>query len=150
MAKQKEFRVSVDLTTKEAEKFLDHFELEEIFTYMVNSPKVERLYVATRDLENEDFPKTMTARAKSKNSLFKNFDEFKKTFEDFVTRLLISRFLDEFSKFPFRAPNLIAERLEERKEELLEWAVSYAFSDLQAEIYVGILNRGQQPFNIFE
>ena len=88
---------------------------------MVNDAKLEHLYVAVRDLEKTEFPKTMTSRTKTKrNSFFKDFDEFKKTFEDFVTRFLVSQFLDEFSKFPFRAPNVIVERLDVKKAELLE------------------------------
>lgn len=149
--KKKNLRVRIDLTAKEAERFLKHFGLEEIFTYMVNDAKLEHLYVAVRDLEKTEFPKTMTSRTKTKrNSFFKDFDEFKKTFEDFVTRFLVSQFLDEFSKFPFRAPNVIVERLDVKKAELLEWAITYSFADLQAEIHIDMINRGHQPFNIFE
>lgn len=150
MATKQNLRVNLNLTAKEAEKFLDHFGLKNIFDYIVSDPKVEHLYAAARDLEKTEFPKTMTARTKSKNNYrFKNFDEFKKIFDNFVTRFLISEFLEELSKFPFRAPNVIAERLEKRKGELLEWTISYVFTDLQETTYVNFLNMGCQPFNIF-
>lgn len=149
-SKQQDLRVNINLTAKEAEKFLDHFSLKNIFDYIVSDPKVEQLYATVRDLENSEFPKTMTARTKSKNDyIYKNFDEFKKIFDNFVTRFLISEFFKEFSKFPFRAPSVIAERLEKRKEELLTWTISCVFTDLQARVYVNFLNMGQQPFNIF-
>lgn len=149
-SKQQDLRVNINLTAKEAEKFLDHFGLKDIYDYIVSDSKVENLYAAVRDLERAEFPKTMTARKKSKNNyLYKNFDEFKNIFGDFVTRFLISEFLEELSKFPFRAPSIITERFKKRQTEFLEWTISYVFTILQENVYVNFLNMGRQPFNIF-
>lgn len=143
-----QLQVTVGISSKEAERFLETLGLTSMLESIISDSQLKANFEELQQLEQYPLPNTMPSLVKGQKKLLFNgdFTKFQESYKNYLYRYVLNIFFEKRVKSPLKSDSDIADWIRSREDELKERTISLAYAELLGDIYINQIQHGYQPF----
>ncbi len=146
--KNQQLRVTVDVSSKEADKFFETLGLTGMLENIVSDNQLKESFEELQQLNQYPLPHTMPSLAKGNiKPLFNgDFTKFQRSYKNYLQRYVLSIYFEKRVNSPMKSDSDIADWIRSRESEIKERTISLAYAEILGDIYITQIEHGYQPF----